>query len=164
MCILQSGEIDNVQEIGCKIIRFFFCVWFLCFSFFFSSAKSLNLAGPGWARLFFFAINNQYICWILAGLSSNSFPIFSIANREKKGKENWQTNIVSHQIMSKNDGVCAYVNNDLSEAFCFANWLNFGFFSLCCRLKLTSHNHNYKTNNNNQTMDLKNNNEFIIMY
>lgn len=83
----------------------FFCVWFLCFSFFFFFGEIFELGWAGLGQAFFFAINNQYICWILAGLSSNSFPIFSIANTEKKGKENW-ANIVSHQIMSKNDCMC----------------------------------------------------------
>ena len=95
------------------------------FSFFFSSAKSLNLAGPGWARLLQSTTNIFVRSW---QDYLQFFSYFSIANTEKKGKENW-ANIVSHQIMSKMI-VCAYVNNDLSEAFCFASWLNFGFFSM----------------------------------
>lgn len=90
MCILRSGEINNVQEIGCKIIRFFFCVWFLCFSFFFSSAKSLNLAGPGWARLFFLQSTTNILIRSWQDYLAILFLFFPLLIRKRKERKTGQ--------------------------------------------------------------------------
>lgn len=90
MCILQSGEIDNVQEIGCKIIRFFFVFGFCVFPFFFSSAKSLNLAGPGWARLFFLQSTTNIFVRSWQDYLAILFLFFPLLIRKRKERKTGQ--------------------------------------------------------------------------
>lgn len=90
MCILQSGEIDNVQEIGCKIIRFFFCVWFLCFSFFFFFGEIFELGWAGLGQAFFLQSTTNIFVRSWQDYLAILFLFFPLLIRKRKERKTGQ--------------------------------------------------------------------------